>query len=84
MKVKLKYYAAGPEGCSKPGDVIEIDSKTAKELIESGQAVALERKVEEAEVETSAKGQAEAKKAQSEARKAALGKSVEGGDKAQE
>lgn len=38
MKVVLNTLAAGPNGIFRPGDIIEVDPKDAKALVDSGQA----------------------------------------------
>jgi len=42
MRVKLLSTMAGPKGCHLSGDVVELSSASAKEMIEGGFAVALD------------------------------------------
>jgi hypothetical protein len=42
MRVKMLQLAAGPLGVWDPGGVIDLDAKTAAELVAAGAAVAVE------------------------------------------
>lgn len=53
-EVRLKFFRAGPDGCNQPGDVIEVSDKEAKHLLDSHQAVLVERKQVKAQVAESA------------------------------
>lgn len=50
MKVKLRYPAAGPNGTSLPGAVIEVSDEDGKRLIEAGEAYSAGGEPETAEL----------------------------------
>jgi hypothetical protein len=46
MKVKINQPMAGPDGAYRAGEIVELDDKTAKKLIETGQAQEVDKKDE--------------------------------------
>ncbi len=39
MKVRMRTLMAGERGVTQPGEIVDVDRKTAKALLESKQAV---------------------------------------------
>ncbi len=44
MKVQMKSLMAGPDGVHQPGEVVDVEEKTARELIASGAAIGVAAK----------------------------------------
>ena len=56
MRIKLKTIMAGPDGSTDPGHEIEVDAKTAKELVAGGFAEEVEH-IETASIQPEEKAQ---------------------------
>lgn len=42
MKIKMKSRYAGPSGCHQPGDVVDMEDRQAKNLVQAGFAEAID------------------------------------------